>query len=241
LKDVLYTDLVVELADVPATEKLPKAPLAVLGVDRGVVNAAVASNGVFFSSRALRRVRGRHAYLRGRLQAAGTRSARRHLRRLSGRERRFQANVNHIIAKQVAAMDCDALALERLRIRREERVGRKFNRMLGGWVYAQLEAFLRYKCEETGKMVVFVPPENTSRICSRCGCFGRRYRSTFSCPSCGVVLNADLNAARNIAQRGRTLLGRLTVNQPIVAGVDAEHNGRPAESSYKLPVSTGSS
>jgi IS605 OrfB family transposase len=241
LKGTIYADLVVQLADAPVADKMWKEPLRVLGIDRGVVNAAVASNGVFFSSAALRGVRGRYAWLRGRLQAAGTRSARRHLKRLSGRERRFQANANHLIAKQVAAMDYDALALERLQIRREGRLGRGFNRMLGGWAYAQLEAFLRYKCEETGKIVVLVPPQSTSRLCSRCGSIGRRYRSTFSCQSCGILLNADLNAARNIAQRGTTLLGRLTVNQPIVAGSDARHRGRLAEPSYKLPVSTGSS
>jgi IS605 OrfB family transposase len=241
LKGILYADLVVELADAALAENLRKESLRVLGIDRGVVNAAVASNGVFFNSRALRMVRGRYAYLRGRLQAAGTRSARRHLEHLSGRERRLQACVNHLIAKQITAMDYDAIALERLGIRREKRVGRGFNQMLGGWAYAQLEAFLRYKCEEAGKIVVLVPAQNTSRVCSRCGSPGRRYKSTFGCPSCGVVLNADLNAARNIAQRGIALLDRLNVNQPIVAGIDARQDGRHAEPSYKLSVSTESS
>ncbi len=240
-KRILYADLVVELSAAVIPGNLQSRPLAVLGVDRGVVSAAVASNGVFFNSRAIRRVRGRYAYLRARLQAAGTRSARRHLRRLSGRERRFQADINHRIAKQVAVMDHDVLALEKLRIRRNKQQGRRFNKALGGWAYAQLESFLRYKCEETGRIVVLVPPENTSRICSRCGSLGRRHGSTFSCPSCGIILNADLNAARNIAQRGRALLGRLTVNQPIVAGADAEDAGTAAESSYKPPVETGGS
>ena len=241
LEGILYADLVVELVDAAAAKELPGVPLRVLGIDRGVINAAVASNGVFFNSRHLRMLRGRYAYLRGRLQAAGTRSARRHLHRLSGRERRFQACTNHLIAKQIAAMDYDVIALERLGISRERRVGRAFNRMLGGWAYAQLEAFLRYKCEETGRTVVLVPAQNTSRLCSRCGSLGTRCRSTFSCPSCGMVLSADLNAARNIAQRGITLLGRLNVNQPIVAGNDAAHNGRTAEPSCKLSGSTESS
>jgi IS605 OrfB family transposase len=237
LKGIMYSDLVVESEDIAPSGNLLNEPLRVLGIDRGVINAAVASNGMFFNSGHLRMVRGRYAYLRRMMQAAGTRSARRHLHRLSGRERRFQACTNHLIAKQIAATDYDAIALERLTIWRERRVGKGFNRMLGGWAYAQLEAFLRYKCEESGKTLVLVPAQNTSRLCSRCGNSGTRYWSKFSCPSCGVVLNADLNAARNIAQRGITLLGRLNVNQPIVAGRDAAHNGKRAELSYKFSVS----
>ncbi|WXG44244.1 MAG: RNA-guided endonuclease TnpB family protein [Promethearchaeati archaeon SRVP18_Atabeyarchaeia-1] len=198
-KGALCADLVIELPAAAIPNKVRNGPPVVLGVDRGITNAAVSSNGAFFNSRAIRRVRGRYAYLRGRLQAAGTRSARRHLRRLSGRERRFQADTNHCIAKQIAAMDYDVLALEELGIRRRKPQGPRFNRMLGGWAYAKLGAFLKYKCEDKGKRVVLVPPENTSRTCSRCGAFGRRHGSTFSCPSCGIVLNADLNAARNIA------------------------------------------
>lgn len=57
---------------------------------------------------------------------------------------------------------------------------RRFNRMLGGRAYGELEAFLRHKCEETGKIAVVAPPENTGSSCSKCGNIGRRHGSTFS-------------------------------------------------------------
>lgn len=234
--DALRADLIVDLPDVPLREV--ENP-TVLGLDRGVVNIAVTSDGHFFHSRDLRRVQGEYAHLKARLQAAGTRSAKRHLKRLAGRERRFQADSNHRIAKSVAALDFDVLALEDLHVEKGKRNGRRFNRKLGRWAYAQLGAFLTYKCEEVGKRVVLVPPEYTSQDCSRCGARGTRAGSAFSC-ACGLRLNADLNAARNIAQRGSALLGRRNVNPPIVAW----HDVRPrnlTDHSYKPPVLTGGS
>jgi IS605 OrfB family transposase len=230
-------DLVIELPDVPPREvENPE----VLGVDRGIVNIAVTSNGQFFNSKGLRRVQGRYAHLKARLQAAGTRSAKRHLTRVAGRERRFQADSNHRIAKRIAAQDFDVLALEDLSVRTEKRNGRRFNRALGRWAFGQLGSFLAYKCEEVGKCVVLVPPEYTSKDCSRCGVRGTRAGSEFSCAVCGLRLNADLNAARNIARRGSALPGRRPVNPPIVA----RHEIRPqnlVERSYKPPASAGGS
>jgi IS605 OrfB family transposase len=226
----LMVDLVVELPDIRRKE-----PSTVVGVDRGVNNTAVLSNGWFFNSKAIKSVRGRYAYTRRRLQAAGTWSAKRHLKRLSGRERRFQADVNHCIAKQISNIDFDAVALEDLNIRMDKKLGRRFNRTLGGWAFGQLERFLAYKLESVGKTLVKVPPEYTSQRCSRCGTLGQRNRHSFKCPSCGLSLNADLNAARNIAQLGIALLGRPTVNGPIVAGVETGRRNT-AELSYKPPI-----
>ena len=212
----------------------------VLGLDRGIVNIAVKSSGRFFHSKELRSVQTRYAFLKARLQAAGTRSAKRHLKRSAGRERRFQADSNHRIAKSIASLDFDVLALESLTVRRERRNGRAFNRKLGRWAFGQLGFFLTYKCQEVGRSVVFVSPEYTSQDCSRCGARGARVARAFSCVRCGLRLHADLNAARNIAQRGSALLGRRTVNPPIVA----RHEIKPqnlVERSYKPPALLGCS
>lgn len=236
-KGVLFANLVVELPDVPTKEvESPK----VLGVDRGIDRTAVLSNNIFFNSSAIKNVRGRYAYLRQRLQAAGTRSAKRHLRRLAGRERRFQADVNHCLAKKIAYMDFDVVVLEDLCVRMEKRLGRKFNSKLGGWAFGQLEEFLTYLLEELGKILLKVPAEYTSQRCSRCGNLGHRKKHSFKCPVCGLSLDADLNAARNIAQLGMALLGRPIVNGPIVACGEAGPAG-PVEHIYKPPNLLGGS
>ena len=192
----LRADLIVDLPDVPIQSRDPPV---VRGMDRGIRNIAVLDDGTFYNSKAVRKVRGRYAYLRRRLQSAGTRSAKRHLRRLVLRERRFQRDVNHTIAKQVAAADLDVLALEDLQLGKAKRRGRRFDRMLGGWAYFQLEAFLQYKLQERGKRTVKVPPEYTSKMCSRCGNLGSRVLAWFQCT------NAGCSSTRTSTQHGTSL------------------------------------
>jgi putative transposase len=59
---------------------------------------------------------------------------------------------------------------------------------------------LAYKAEEAGRLVVMVNPHNTSQTCSGCGSLVKKTLAvrTHRCPECGLVLDRDVNAARNI-------------------------------------------
>jgi len=192
----------------------------VLGIDRGIVNIAVCSDNTFFNSSAVKNTRAQCAYLRAKLQSKGTRSAKRKLRRLSGRERRFVTDVNHCISKQIVQLPYTVFALENLKkIRVKKRRGKTFNRKLSNWSFYELEQFIRYKAENLGKRVITVDARFTSQKCSACGHTykGNRNGSQYLCRNCGFELHADLNASRNIAHDGISVLGRLPVNQPNVA------------------------
>ncbi|MBR9702902.1 IS200/IS605 family element transposase accessory protein TnpB, partial [Candidatus Woesearchaeota archaeon] len=144
----------------------PETPKTVLGVDLGVNNIAVCSNNMFFNSKHLKKVKGRYQYLQKKLQSIGTRSAKRKLKKLSGRERRFVTDLNHCISEKLVSLPFDAVAFEKLYIRKKEGNGKRFNKKLGGWSYAQLQFFTAYKAEELGKTVVFVNAKHTSQTCS---------------------------------------------------------------------------
>lgn len=75
----------------------------VVGVDRGIYNLATTSNGLKFSGRQTMHVRRHYARLRQALQAKGTKGAKRLLKRLSGKERRWMADLNHRIAKAIVS------------------------------------------------------------------------------------------------------------------------------------------
>jgi len=61
---------------------------------------------------------------------------------------------------------------------------------------------LEYKAKAAGTQVVAVTPYNTSQRCSQCGELVPKDLDTriHSCPHCGLVLDRDVNAARNILQ-----------------------------------------
>lgn len=64
----------------------------------------------------------------------------------------------------------------------------------------ELRQFLEYKAEEAGVQVVAVNPRNTSQICSKCERIVSKELSVrvHACPDCGLILDRDVNAARNI-------------------------------------------
>lgn len=70
------------------------------------------------------------------------------------------------------------------------------------WTPAKLIEMLTYKAKEYGIEVVKINPRNTSKRCSACGHIAPENRETqarFVCKNCGTVMNADYNAAKNIA------------------------------------------
>lgn len=68
---------------------------------------------------------------------------------------------------------------------------------------------LAYKAEEAGKQVVKVNPHNTSQICSGCGHIVKKTLAVriHKCPHCGLELDRDINAARNILATALSITG----------------------------------
>ncbi len=181
----------------------------VLGTDLGIVNLASDSNGEIRSGRQVERRREWYARRRAALQRVGTRSAKRRLRQLSGRQRRFQQDTNHTLSKQLVAKaerTKRAIALEELtHIRRRARArGPQQRARHSSWTSAQLRQFISYKARRAAIPVVLVDLRNTSRTCSLCGHVARanrRSQAEFCCVVCGHRAPADVNAAQNIRYR----------------------------------------
>ncbi len=209
------------LASCEIKEPTPYRPLATLGVDLGIVNIATASDGTTHSGRSIDTIRTRYEVLKAALQRKGTKSAKRHLKKLSGRERRFRRDVNHRIAKEVVAKakrHRASVALEELKgIRARTTVRKSQRRRHASWAFSQLRQFVGYKAALAGVPVEVVEAKGTSRTCFVCGyeeASNRKSRDSFVCKSCGYAAPADLNAACVIAARA-------DVKRPIVAtGVD---------------------
>ena len=208
-----YINFVVEI-DTPPTGKTPK----VIGVDLGRRDIATTSTGKSWSGEQIQSVRDRFSKVRANVQRKRTRNSRRLLRRLSGRERRFQEWLNHNISKQLVAeadQSGSALAFEDLTGIRdslnEKPRSKTERRRTNNWAFYQLRLFVNYKAAIAGVLVVLVPPAYTSQTCSRCRHVhpvkGKSYRNgkKFKCGHCGFEHDADINAAMNIADLGKSV------------------------------------
>ena len=197
--------------------------ISAIGVDRGIYNLAVTSTGKFHSGRKAMHIRERFASRRAKLQSIGTTSAKRVLKRLSGKERRWMRNENHRISKSIveeAVRKKAVIKLEDLKdIRtRLKRFSRVWNRKINAWAFAELETMIRYKAERAGVAVISVPAKDTSRTCPRCGIVDKTSRSGahFKCAVCGYRLAADLSAAKAISGR-HACPERARVMEPMVS------------------------
>ncbi len=195
----------------------PDEPIGWLGVDLGIVNLATDSEGETHSGATVERTRQWYAQRRAALQQVHTKSAKRHLRRLAGRQRRFQKDTNHRISKQIVAKakrTARGIALENLKgIRERVRVrGQEQRARHSNWGFGQVRQFISYKAQRAGVRVIVVDPRYTSQRCSACGHTERANRRTqalFCCVGCGHAAPADHNAAQNIQWAA--------VNQPMVS------------------------
>lgn len=190
------------------TEPPEGEPQGFLGVDMGIVNIATDSDGTVYSGARVNGLRRRHRRLRAKLQAKGTRAAKRLLAKRRRKERRFASHVNHTISKAIVAAaegTGRGIALEDLQgIRSRVTVRQPQRATLHSWSFFQLRQFVTYKARRAGIAVALVDPRNTSRTCPVCGHCAKANRpaqSRFCCQSCGLVGLPDYFAALNIRDR----------------------------------------
>ena len=214
------------------------APTAeVIGVDLGLNRPAVTSKKQFLGERRWKEQERRIFRIRRKLQKKGSKSAKRHLKKLSGQLFRQRRDHDHVLSKRIVqhATPGSTIVLENLtNIRETSKMGRgKQNknvdnkRRLHSWSFAQFHSFVSYKAEAKGIEVVKIDPRHTSQTCSRCGHQARnnrRSQSLFLCRNCGYCLNADLNAAKNI--REKYLASPAQNGTPVLSG-------SPSQAAYR--------
>ncbi len=217
----------------------------VIGVDFGRRDIAVTNTGKSWSGKEIQETRDKYSRVRASLQkkaSQGTRSTRRRarqiLKRLSGRERRYQAWLNHNISKVIiieAKETQSFVAIEDLtgiRERTNQKPRSKTERRRSNnWAFYQLRTFLEYKGIKEGIQVTVINPAYTSQTCNCCLHLGLRSNKSFKCTNvrCGWTGDADLNGSKMIALVG------LSVNQPggselLVCPI----NSRATESSFLI-------
>jgi putative transposase len=196
-----------------------------VGLDLGIARFAALSDGGFIPS--LNAARRAQARMR-RAQRALSRKKRSSRGRL--KMRRVVARAHAAIVRQRRdylhqasarlMRDYDVIVVESLNVKSLARG--MLAKAIHDASWATFISMLRYKAERAGARLVEVDPRNTTQDCSGCGMkvpkgLGDRQHK---CPRCGLSIDRDLNAARNILNRAGVGPGLL--NEAASACVQAE-------------------
>ena len=135
------------------------------------------------------------------------------LEKLREKERNWVRTKNHIFSREIIKnalhLGTGTIKMEKLTNFGKDREGnpedaKKY--ILRNWSYFELQTMIEYKAKMEGIKVLYVNPAYTSKRCSCCGEIGeRKEQAVFKClnPQCSEYnkeINADYNAARNIAK-----------------------------------------
>jgi IS605 OrfB family transposase len=210
----------------------------IIGVDFGRRDIAVTSTEKSWSGESIKETRDKYSRVRASLPkkaSQGTRATRRRcreiLKRLSGRERRYQAHLNHVISKAIVAeakLTNSIIAIEDLTGIRERTNQQPRNkterRRSNSWAFYQLRQFLEYKGIKEGVEVIAVNPRYTSQTCHCCLHIGIRSGKLFKCSNkaCGWSGDADANGSQMIRLLGLSVIGPRDPNLlacPISSGL----------------------
>ena len=194
--------------------KVPEIPLQnenCIGVDLGERRFAVTSLGVMFNNKEYNARKRKLRYLKRCLQKKGTKSARKHARKLSVKERNQSTDMCRRMANAIiSSTDASILVLEDLSgikqktsKNKEGFNKKKHNRRMAQVPFFKFKQILSYKALLNGKRVETVSPFMTSQTnCLTGKKDGIRKNRRFYCKN-GTVFDADWNAAINIAQKSK--------------------------------------
>ncbi|MGK9467049.1 RNA-guided endonuclease TnpB family protein, partial [Lactobacillus helveticus] len=182
----------------------------VVGIDRGLRFLAACydekGKSILFSGQKILRKRRKYKKLRAELQAKGTKSAKRRLKKIGQRENRWMSDVNHRLTKTLIDHygSNTIYALEDLTDVRfaTEKSPKDQRYEIVSWAFYQFEQFLTYKANLNSSAVVKVPAKYTSQRCPKCGRIHKDNRDhelhLYTCDKCGYKSNDDRLAAMNI-------------------------------------------
>jgi putative transposase len=212
----------------------------VIGIDRGLSTLAVYSDGT--------------RLVHPRALARGLRTVRRRAKAVSRKQRGSRNRAKAILAlarahRQIRNQRLDALhkatttlaktksviVLEDLHVAGMLR-NRRLARSIADASWAELHRQLAYKCHWYGSRLVAADRwYPSSKTCSACGQVRANLRlaeRVYHCPACGMTLDRDLNAARNLASLAPAVAGS---SPETKTPVEREALARPATAWWNCP------
>jgi putative transposase len=200
----------------------PRSVSPAVGVDVGLAHALALSDGTFFDSprplreslAALRRVQ--RSVARKKRGGSNWRKAVRKVARIQEHIANQRRDFWHKVTRELVAA-YGTIILEDLPLGFMLQ-NRSLSRAAHDTGLGTFRELLDYKATEAGVEIVRVNPRNTSQVCSACGSFVAKALPVriHHCPDCGLLLDRDTNAARNVYRLGQSRWG---LTWPVAASV----------------------
>ena len=188
----------------------------IIGIDAGLrqimtIYNAKTGQTFFKNGQAIAKKRRNYVKKRQSLQSKNTKSAKRRLKKLSGRENRWMTDINHCLSKTLVSENLNTLIVvedltnvtfDTVRNRKKENRYEHHS-----WAFYQLQQFIEYKAKKHGSYLIKVNPAYTSQRCPKCGTICKENRDKtnhiYHCNNCHYQSNDDRIAAMNIVQLGQ--------------------------------------
>jgi putative transposase len=209
-------------------------PRGVIGVDRNLDNLTTSTNTSEFRAYDLseaNRIKSTYREVKSHFTRTDSRIRKKIFGKYGVKQRDRVAQIIHRATRAIVG-DAKArgfgVALEKLTgirrlYRRGSGQGNEYRSRLNGWSFYEARRQLEYKARWEGLKVVYVKPWGTSSRCAACGSMTRKSTDrTVYCPQCNLFVDRDVNAARNIAQRGMRFVPVGVSGEAVMAENHAE-------------------
>ena len=189
-------------------------PTGYMGLDRNLNNLTLATSegeNKSYDLSECNRIKSSYRTIKSHFKRNDVRLRSKVFRKYGLKERNKVNQILHKISKEIvekAKVQNYGIVMEKLTgirklYHRGNGQGRDYRAKLNSWSYAELQKQIEYKAKWEGIKVIYVSAKGTSATCSICG--SKTYpngQRTLFCPKCSIVVDRDVNAARNILARG---------------------------------------
>lgn len=186
--------------DVP--DKVVSDQKLAVGVDLGKRNLVATSDGKLISGKEYNKHKRKVRYLKRQLQSRGTKSAKRHLKKVRRKESNFSKNYIHHIANEILNTKANIIVLEDLTKIKEKKHKYQNKNNISQVPFYLLRQIVEYKALLLGKETLLRSPAMTSQNDYRGIKKGVRQGSQYL-TSDGKIFHSDINAANNIALKSK--------------------------------------
>ncbi len=195
-----------------------------IGIDLGIRRSAATSDGKLIIDKKFNDEKRKLIHEKDKLKSKGSKSARKHLIKLKHKEHNKNKNQSHLISNEILKTDADTIVLEDLKGIKTKKNKYQNKRSIGQVPLYELRRIITYKAENQGKTILLVNPSYTSQTDSVTGKREGERRGCRFYSKNGLIYDADINAAINIAKKSKLPVsqtsnltyGQAVVNQPIV-------------------------